>query len=434
MGKEKRPYQDDTIVFPSLRQIYSACYMGHVSGDPHEEPVKYTQALNEIIFYEGHTEWVSRLGENTIGADKLLSGQLEKEIEATKKLDALMSEMGVEEMIGEMETEEGIETVEKGIELVDETALEAIDEILEVDMFTSYGFHPPIVNLPIRLSPAVLVLLMGPSVDSFYNTIDVFSMENIPYLENWHYEEGIQTARTSLFYEHADDILERRHMRTGEKFRYLCVHRPTGEGEMMCVDIMRDIRNEVTPEYANSATFGFAYPVQWTPDCQSSTRSLWDMLVSMIDGAIVPTSLGWPFIPYVGWIPRPGLISMVQELPIDLILPRLVGILSGVNFWLSKYNMTHLETTHEVIGQEMITPTTLESSSSYIKYGMDRIRYPPSMVQSKRVYGQEAQMRPPTEYPLPENSIMAIDEAAEEIERARKEHPEWLTSVKGFGC
>ena len=433
MTTEKRPFQDESIILPCFRQLYSACYLGHGSGDPHEEPVKYTQALMERSFLECTTEWLARLNENTLGAHKYITGELEKEIEAARKMDSLMAATGMEDMAKELETGGGMETVEAGMDLVDETALDALDEILTLDAFNSYGFHPPIINFPISLSPSINVMLYGNDVDNFYNYMDGFTCENIPYLENWHYEDGVQTTRICYVYENAEDVLERRHMRTGEKFRYLCCQRPAIEGERMVRDITMDIRNEKTPQYSNSMMFGFAVDHFVTADAQFGSRSFFDIISTMLP-MLACVAMGWPFVCYIGWLPeRPGLLAMILELPIDMLAPRLISMLLPVNFWFGKYNLTHMDTHMEVYGQEAVIPTATESAAGYIRYGMDRLRYPPSYTQAKREYGQAAQMRGGTPYPCPEKVIMGIEEATSQIENARKDHPEWLTDVKGFG-
>lgn len=433
MTKEKRPFQDESIILPCFRQLYSACFMGHAPGDPHEEPVKYTQALMERSFFECATEWIARLDENTIAAHKYITGELEAELEAARKMDGLMAATGVEDMVKEFEEGGDMDTVEAGMEMVDETALEALDEILTVDAFNTYGFHPPIINLPIRLNPSINVVLYGNDVDNFYNYMDSFTLENIPYLENWHYEDGIQTTRICYSFENAEEVLERRHMRTGEKFRYLCCQRPAVEGERMVKDITLDIRNEKTPQYSNSMMFGFAVSHFVTADAQFGSRSLFDIIATMLP-MLACIKMGWPFVCYIGWLPeRPGLLAMAIELPIDMLAPRLISIMLPVNFWFGKYNLTHMDTHMEVYGHETIIPTANESSSAYIRYGMDKIRYHPSYTQAKRVYGQEAQMRGGTQYPCPEKVIMSVEDAQKDIENARKEHPEWLTDAKGFG-
>ena len=432
MAKQKRPYQDDTIAHPAYRCLYSATTLGHGAGDPREEPVKYTQGLNEAILLDAQKEWIARLNENLVAAKKYISGELEAEIEAASRLETLMGEMGIDDMVEGMESGE-TEVVDRALDMAsDDTALEAMEEILAIDMFTSYGFSPPVINLPIRLSPAIAVMIMGSTFDNFYNTVDQFSLENVPYLESWHYEDGVQTAAIHYWYENAETVLERRHLRTGERFRHLLVNRPVGEGEMMCIDITQDIRNEKTPEYAASAMFGTMYPIAITIDCQSAGRSVIDLVGGLLR-AMVCDYFGWPYPIHLMWVPRPGIISMLQSLPIEMIIPRFINMLITLPIWLTNYTLTTCETSREVFGREIIPSTFAEGGGSYMMYGMDRMRYPPTFIQSRRVYGQEGHIRPPTDYPVPEKVMMTLDEATTEINDARKEHPEWVTDIKGYG-
>ncbi|MDY6965346.1 MAG: hypothetical protein SVM80_05165 [Halobacteriota archaeon] len=438
MDKVRRPFQDETLLLPTYRHLYAATFLGHLSGDPHEEPLKLTQTFCEGYVGESYQEWHARLSENSMMADLFMKGKLVKEIEGLKKMDEWMDSSGLGSTVEGLESGDvdAVDGIESAMGMAgEESTLEVIDDILTEDMITSYGFHPPIINLPLRMSPALIVMLLGTSLDNFYHDNDTFTLEQNPFLEDWHYEEGIQTARITVFYENAEHILERRHLRTGEKFRYLCVQRAMEEGEYMITDILKDIRNEKFPEYSDSDIGAFPFSSLVSPECQNVSRSMIDMLVTMIIGTIAPIQFGWSFRPHNAWVPFPGLIRAVSELPLDLMLPRMINLLTGVNFWIGKYNLTHLEVSHEVVGQEMITPMPEESGSAYMRFGMDRIRYTPSFIQSKRIYGQDAQVmvREPTELPTPERVVKSFGKANEEIKKAREEHPEWLTDVKGFG-
>jgi len=439
---KKRPFQDDSIFYTAMRQFYSASILGRPEDPYHEEPFKYTQTLNQCFQWEAHTEWVARLCENKMAAQMFIKGELTEEAEKLARLTGTLEETGLDETMGGMESGsvDAMEGIESALGIASDTsALEVMDDVMSGDVLTTYGFSPPIINLPISLSPAVIVMLTGNSEDTFYHNIDTMTLENLPYLEDWHYEDGVETARTSYFYENAEDILERRHMRTGEKIRYICVQRPAEEGGMLVIDVLKDVRNERFSEYALSPMYGFPYPTFVIPDCQSTQRSLFDFvlglvtLISAIDPERRKKPGAWPHRPYTIWIPLPGIMEMLIPLPLDVIVPRFIGILTGVNFNIVRYNLTALEGTMELVGQEIINATPFESSNSYLLYGMDRMRYPSTYIQSKRVYGQEAHIREPTEYPLPEGATTSLEDAANKVIDARKEHPEWLTSIKGVG-
>ncbi|MDY6966506.1 MAG: hypothetical protein SVM80_11175 [Halobacteriota archaeon] len=422
MTMKRRPYQDDFVYCPPFRQLYSACWLGRPGDDNHEEPIKYTQALNEYLSYESYQEWTARLNENTMAADMFIKGELAKEAEKLEKLTGKLSDAEEEDV-----------SAASDIGAVEEIV--SMDEVLAEDMFTSYGFQPPIFNMPVRLGPAIVTMLLGNSNDTFYHAMDTFTLEQSPCLINWHYEDGVQVSSIYLWYENAEEILNRRHMRTGEMFKYLCVQRPPHEGCLMVADILMDIRNERTPEFADTPMVPFAFQPFCIPDCQSVCRSVWDFVKSLL-GCIGPAlrgDEGTAGRPYLAWVPYPSLMELMLQLPLDTVVSRFVGVMTGVNWYMTRYNLTHLETTMEVIGQEKIPAAPEESHNSYVVFGMDRIRYPSSFIQSKRAYGQEGHIRDPTDYPLPEKSILLVEDANKEVKKAREEHPEWLTDIKGLG-
>ncbi|MDY6965597.1 MAG: hypothetical protein SVM80_06455 [Halobacteriota archaeon] len=433
MAKDRRTLQDESITMPIYRHLYSACWIGHPPGDPHEEPQKFTQTLAQRIMADSSNEWNLRFAENDMLMDKFAKGELTEVMETVEKLDELMKEFGVEEAIdGITSADDAVTEIDKRVEeFSDMTALEAIDEILTSEALTTFILIPPVANIPLALIPAFYTLLFGPSADAFFNNLDHFTLEETGQLEDFHYEEGLLMARISYREENAMEILERRHLRTGEKFRYLCCQRPTGEGSLMVSDILKDIRNERMPEYANAPIFMHGYCSSTIPDaCQPSSRSVYELCYLFpIYGQ---KRCGWPYQSYVGLVPVPGLFDLIfNNLPIDMIAPRMIGLFTSAEIWWSKYCLSHCAVGCELIGSETIPPLPTESVACYIRYGMDRTRYPPSMIQSKRVYGEEARIRGP--YPLPEKYTLSLDEAVEEIINARREHPEWLTDVKGFG-
>ena len=433
MTRERRPLQDETITWPIYRNFYAATVLGHSQGDQHEEPRKFTQTLNQRIMADSDNEWNLRFAETDLLMEKFAKGELTEVIEKMEKLEDLMAETGIQESVDALSTaEDAMDEIDKRVEeFSDMTGLEAIGEILTSDALTTFIYIPPVATVPLEILPAFYTILLGPSVDAFFNNIDPFTLEATGQLEDFHVEEGLETARISYRAENAMGLLERRHLRTGEKFRFLSVQRPTGEGAIMMSEILKDVRNEQLPEYAYTPMFHHGYCSATIPDaCQPSSRSIYDLC------SLFPIygqkRNGWPYQSYVGLVPLPGLYDLVfNQLPIDMIAPRLIGLFTSAEIWWSKYCLSHCAEGCELIGSEIIPPLPTESVACYLRYGMDRIRYPPGMIQSKRVYGEEARIDEP--YPVPEKSTMSLKDAVLEIKNARETHPEWLTDVKGFG-
>ncbi len=379
MSTIKRPFQDETIFNPYMRKLYTGSVLGR-SGDTREEPIKYTQALSEGLHFEAQAEWLARVNEYMCGSEKVM-------------------------------------------EKMDEDTMMA-SEVRVEDMGTGFGMYPPLFVMPIGVSPAALSMIYGESADMCWVCMDEFTLENL-WAIDWHFERGTQTD-TLLWYIDEDWKLltDRRHMRTGEKFRYLCVQRGFEEGVAMVTDILKDIRNEVLPDFADSPLHYHGYVNNITLDAQYSSRSEFELIHLM--NFYISTQIGFPDQSYTCFSPFPELHAMTLQMPVDIIPQRLLGMITGKDLWMSNYTISHLETSLECFGEEMIPPTSTESLGSSIKHGMDRIVYPSSFRQSKYVYGQEAMCREPTKYPCPQKVVVSTADANKQIETVREEHTEWL--------
>ena len=403
MQKIRRPHHDEFELLPFYRKLYAATVLGR-PGDPKEEPVKYTQSFSEHVLMTAQQEWMARINEVSHGTELYVRG----EVPGASEL--VMADVSEEELL------EG-----------DTALVEDQDDLLSYfknPNLMYYMPYPPVLALPINYIPSMTIMFIGPSSDVFYNTVCPFTLEGIPYFEDMHMEDGIFTAGVHYVYENADQILSRRHLRTGETFRYLCCQRSSGEGLMMMRDILLDIRNEKAPEYASSAYYGITYVTHCSVDVQYG-RAVWDLL-GIIAG-IAPQHVGVPFAGYTTFVPMMSIMDVMLSLPLEIMIPRMLSLMVGGEFYESLYNLTHTELFNEYVGQETIPPTPSEFMSMYLFYGMDKYRFPPSFKQAKRVYGEEAKITADSEYPFPEGSSMSADEANEITEKLRKERPDWLT-------
>ncbi|MDY6864524.1 MAG: hypothetical protein SVY15_00935 [Halobacteriota archaeon] len=434
MANLRRPFQDETLFGPCMRHFYSRTTLGR-PGDPKEEPLKYSQSINESLHFDIMTEWHARVPAYGHLSKAISLGEIEAEKEATQRIDGFMEATGVSEDFIKGTIEEGADaamaTAEAKLAEVGEgSALEMIDEILTEDMEVEYGIFPPVVAIPQRMTAAAMSIIYGPSSDCVYYHMDQFSNE---YLWTWfnHIEEGIMTTGHGdlAHHDYYFAFSERRHLRTGEKMKHVTVQRPAAEGLSMVTDILKDLRNEVAPEnsmdplYIQSVTSAPA-----TGQAQFTSRAFMEILGFLYFWSGGSLLRGFPFQSYTTLYPVPGVFDLLLQLPLDMLGPRFLGLLAGTNLWLPMHSMTPLETRFELFGDMAIPPSYDESLAAYFTYGMDAPRYPPSYKQSKYLYGQDAQVREPTEYPVPERRIMGIGEAEEAIKKARAEHPEWLAT------
>ena len=434
MVKERRVFQDETLFGPLFRHWYGRFILGR-PGDSNEEPVKFTQTLHYRNHYDCMNEWVARVPEQGWLSASFKSGRFEHEQEAMKRLDEFMDATGIESELESM-MDDGAEGANAAMSFAEDTlaegtGLEVIETVFSKEMAYGFYMYPPVIPIPLAMSPAVNTMVFGQSSDITLPPMNFFTSE-IMWAVIWHVEEGLQT---DLHFWGLDgeqiSLLERRHMRTGEKFRNLLVPRPTVEGAMMTMDVLKDLRNERAPKHSKDPMYFHGAPsggcIDADPCCGS--RSFFELIPFL--NVYKTREVGFPFQTYTGFVPRPGLFDLLLQLPIDMLGPRFISIFAGAEIWMPRYTLTHLETHHEVIGEEAIPPTWTESMSAYIRYGMDMFRYPASFEKAKYLYGQNAQVRVPTEYPCPENVIMGVNESTQIIEGARKGHPEWLSGLRG---
>ncbi|MDY6930857.1 MAG: hypothetical protein SVJ22_02930 [Halobacteriota archaeon] len=418
-----------------MRHFYSRTTLGR-PGDPREEPIKYTQTLNDAFHFDIMTEWHARVPAYGNISRAISNGELQSELDALSKIDTFMEETGVSEEFIKGTIDSGLEytiaTAEAMIEEVDQpTTLQAIDEILTEEMEVEYGIFPPVIPVPQRFTSSIMSIIYGTSADCVYYHIDQFTNE---YLWSWfnHIENGLMTTGHGDLAHHDFFNLfsERRHPKTGEKIKSITVQRSAPDGLGLVMDILKDQRDEVSPEYSNdpiyieSVTSSAA-----TGQAQFTSRAFMEILGFLYFWSGGSLLRGFPFHSYTTLYPVPGAFDLLLELPLDILGPRFIALLAGANLWLPMHSMTPLEVRFEVFGDMMIPPTYNESIAAYFSYGMDAPKYPSSYRQSKYLYGQDAQVREPCEYPVPERKIMDIGSAEEDINLAREEHQEWLISI-----
>ena len=380
----KRPVQDETIFAPFMRKLYTKAFLGR-PGDTKEEQAKYTQTLSERIHFEAQAEWMARLHEYTYGCEATIKTALAEQKEGG-----------------------------------------ALEEAIKDLTFAAYppAIFPSVPIMPCKLIPSTLNQVIGMSADVSWVCMDEFSLENL-WVASWHLEGGSQKSN-DLWYLDEDwkSMLDRRHMRTGEKFKYMCVQRPFLEGAGMVTDILKDVRNEMHPENSESPFFYHGYVNNMTVDAQFTCRN--GLELSRLMNMYITSKLGFPYQSYNCFLPSPNLYDLMTQLPPETIPTKILGLYIGTNMWMSNYTLSHLETSLEVFGEEMIPPSAIESFTSSYKYGSDLTTFSESFKQSKYVYGQEASCKEPTEYPCPQKILVSMDDGSKLIEEARKEHPEWL--------
>ena len=130
-----------------------------------------------------------------------------------------------------------------------------IEEQLEnPDKTMVFMLHPPIVSTRTDLMQGTMKLLYGDSMDCSFQIINERSSE-IFFVFNAHLEDGIPVDWWIVGAD--DEIMERRHMKSGSKLKDLPKKTKsfTNAG-IKAIEVLGDIRNERTPQWATSAYIG----------------------------------------------------------------------------------------------------------------------------------------------------------------------------------
>jgi len=134
------------------------------------------------------------------------------------------------------------------------TAQHAIKgELSDLDKVFSYFFFPPVLEIRTDLQQGTSKLLYGESVDVTYITISDETGE-LAFLLNCHGEDGVPVDW--FLVTAGDELMDRRHMKYGFKLKdsYKNTKSVFQTGTRI-IDILKDVRNERTPQWASSAYF-----------------------------------------------------------------------------------------------------------------------------------------------------------------------------------
>jgi len=200
-------------------------------------------------------------------------------------------------------TKLGYEAFEKAMPIIPEIAYDFIKIRLDEAIMTAqdcisgnlpspertmaYLLFPPITTVRTDLQQGLSKLLYGDSIDiSFVILYDLTG--EVIFIFNGHCEDGIPLDWW-LVGPNDEEILNRRHLKYGYKIKEIPQKAKdlTRTGEML-IDILRDIRNERSPQWATSSyhlglTWGYAtLAIAATLSNYESTGALWDGIQSKL--------------------------------------------------------------------------------------------------------------------------------------------------------
>ena len=203
-----------------------------------------------------------------------------------------------------------------------QTAKNVIEgKIPNPEKILSYAFFPPVITIREDLQTGTAKLLYGESVDTSFLVVDDNSRE-ILFLLNTHIEDGIPVDWWTVGPD--DDVLDRRHLKLGYKLREFPKRiKKFMDVGIKAIDILQDIRNERTPQWANSNYMTTMVLVSAVIN-QIEYNSNYEALGGLWDG-IEAASLGVPDFLFC-YCPWPPLIRTMTYMGRPNFILRIAGM------------------------------------------------------------------------------------------------------------
>ncbi|MHA1384041.1 MAG: hypothetical protein ACTSR3_09855 [Candidatus Helarchaeota archaeon] len=229
------------------------------------------------------------------------------------------------------------------------TAKEVLDgTISNPDKRLAWMMFPPVIPLRADLTQGTMKLLYGDSLDMTFYAIADFDKE-LFFLLNGHIENGVPVDWWVVGPE--DDLLERRHMKYGYKLKDAYKHTKdmTKCGEQV-IDILRDVRNERTPQWSNSP---YNVCTVWVSGMANflAEPSMFELIGGLWDGVNTKRyfGLGDHWFAYIPW---PSTVQMLLYMNRGDFIQRMAGLLSS-----NRLCLNHVEESMQEIGREVLSDT-----------------------------------------------------------------------------
>ncbi len=199
----------------------------------------------------------------------------------------------------------------------------------DIQKMLTYQLFPPLSCARGDLQQGTMKLIYGESCDITFITLDDNNSQ-ISFLFNGHCEDGIPVDWWLI--EPGNEMLERRHQKYGYKLKdlYIKTKNMTKTG-LRLIDILRDVRNERTPQFASSTyqvamVWGSAaVNLLYEPSCYEIFANLWDGLAAK--------NYGLPDY-YFCYVPAPAMVTTLVYLGRLSFTLRMAGLSTNLKLYL----------------------------------------------------------------------------------------------------
>ncbi|MHA1380494.1 MAG: hypothetical protein ACTSRG_19180 [Candidatus Helarchaeota archaeon] len=206
-------------------------------------------------------------------------------------------------------------------------------KIAEPEKTPAFSLFPPGNIIRSDLQQGSMKLLYGESCD--IAAISIRDDINEAFLIiNCHLEDGIPVDWWLV--GHTDEIFNRRHRKLGHKFRDLPkISKNLSEVGFKFQDVLKDIRNERTPEFGQSPMICL---VNWVMSSWNFIWEIssWEVYASLFDGLVAKQMYGMPDNAYQ-YIPSPPLLGSMLYMGRTNFTLRFAGLMTG--HWLCWHGM-----------------------------------------------------------------------------------------------
>ena len=197
----------------------------------------------------------------------------------------------------------------------------------------NWAIFPPVVPLRGDLAQGTMKLMYGDTIDiSFIAILD--TTNEIFFILNGHLEDGIPVDWWLVGPE--DEFLDRRHQKIGVKIKDLPkkVKDNTKLGQR-CTEILRDVRNERTPQWQGSA-YNVAVVYMSAIASFLIEPSTWEVGGMLWDGMNAKRTYGMPDY-YFTYVPWPSFFMMLMNLARPNFIGKLVGLATHSNLVIQSF-------------------------------------------------------------------------------------------------
>lgn len=228
---------------------------------------------------------------------------------------------------------EKFKTAVDGAKMVLNGQIEHPDEVLTT------WFFPPLIYVRSDLQMGTTKLIYGASTDITFIVVNDFTAE-VDLLLNGHMEDGIPVDYFYILPE--DELFDRRHLKLGLKLREIPKHT---KGDFMkagfrLLDVLRDIRNERAPEFANSA-YSLCMLYESAGLNMTCEMSNWGSIAEVWDGLSAKKMYGLPdyYFCYVPWPPMLNLFVTMGRYDFTI---KMTGLLTNHQLFINAFEPKHM--------------------------------------------------------------------------------------------